>query len=112
MFDDKKKLVESAWENRQLLESDDVRQVICAVVDDLDKGVLRCAEPVDLENSKWQTIEWVKKAVLLYFAIQSMRTMHAGDFEWFDKIGVKTKKRKDRHAATIFSFHYYWNVLL
>ena len=89
MFDDKKKLVESAWENRQLLESDDVRQVICAVVDDLDKGVLRCAEPVDLENSKWQTIEWVKKAVLLYFAIQSMRTMHAGDFEWFDKIDIK-----------------------
>jgi 2,3,4,5-tetrahydropyridine-2-carboxylate N-succinyltransferase len=42
-----------------------------------------------LENSEWQVNEWVKKAIIMYFPIQTMRTMRAGELEWYDKIDLK-----------------------
>ena len=33
--------------------------------------------------------EWVKKAVILYFPIQPMRRMEAGELEWYDKMDLK-----------------------
>ena len=89
MFANEKIIVEQAWEKREILKQDDVRDAIRMIVDAVDKGNLRCAQPVDLENSRWQVNEWVKKAIIMYFSIQNMRTMRAGDFEWFDKIELK-----------------------
>ena len=51
--------------------------------------LFRSAEPVDLARSQWQVNEWVKKAVILYFPIQKMRTMRAGELEWYDKMDIK-----------------------
>ena len=59
------------------------------VIDLVDKGELRTAEPLDAEAGTWQVNEWVKKAVLLYFPIQPMRKMEAGELEWFDKMELK-----------------------
>lgn len=82
-------IIEAAWENRELLNEEATRTAIRAVVEAVDKGQLRCAEPVDLERSEWQVNEWVKKAIILYFPIQKMRTMRAGELEWYDKMELK-----------------------
>ena len=86
---DLQKIIEAAWENRALLEDEATREAIRAVVEAVDKGELRCAEPIDLEKSEWQVNEWVKKAIILYFPIQKMRTMRAGELEWYDKMELK-----------------------
>lgn len=82
-------IIEKAWENRSLLTEDETRNAIREVVELVDKGKLRCAEPIDLEKSEWQVNEWVKKAIILYFPIQTMRTMKAGELEWYDKMELK-----------------------
>ena len=88
-FSELKAIVEQAWENRAMLGEEEVRAAIRAVVEAVDKGELRCAEPINLENSEWQVNEWVKKAIIMYFPIQTMRTMRAGELEWYDKIDLK-----------------------
>ena len=88
-FEEFKAVVEQAWENRDMLNNEEVRTAIRAVVEAVDKGELRCAEPIDLEKSEWQVNEWVKKAIIMYFPIQKMRTMRAGELEWYDKIDLK-----------------------
>lgn len=81
-----KSIIEQAWDNRSLLERQDVREAIRNVIDHLDKGNLRVAEPV---AGGWQVNEWVKKAVILYFPIQGMNTLEAGPLEFHDKIPLK-----------------------
>ena len=89
MFEVQKILIEQAWENRELLATNEVREAIRATVEAVDKGKLRCAEPLDAERSEWQVNEWVKKAIIMYFPIQTMRTMRAGELEWYDKMELK-----------------------
>ena len=81
-----RKIIESAWENRDLLKEEKTISTIRKVVDLLDKGELRVAEPIE---DGWQVNEWVKKAVVLYFPIQKMETLEAGIFEYHDKIPLK-----------------------
>lgn len=81
-----KNTIEAAWENRELLKDESVQNAIRKVVDLLDSGKLRVAEPT--ENG-WQVNEWVKKAVVMYFPIQKMETLEAGIFEYHDKIPLK-----------------------
>lgn len=88
-FDELKSVIERAWDDRSLLDSDEVRAAIRATVDAVDKGALRCAQPIDLQRSEWKVNEWVKKAIILYFPIQKMRTIRAGELEWYDKIDLK-----------------------
>ncbi|TXD52975.1 MULTISPECIES: 2,3,4,5-tetrahydropyridine-2,6-dicarboxylate N-succinyltransferase [unclassified Polaribacter] len=83
---DIREIIESAWENRDLLKEETTINTIRKVVDLLDKGELRVAEPID---GGWQVNEWVKKAVVLYFPIQKMETLEAGIFEYHDKIPLK-----------------------
>lgn len=78
--------IEEAWSNRELLKSIDTQTVIRQVIELLDKGKLRVAEPT---ADGWQVNEWVKKAVILYFPIQQMETIEVGPFEFHDKIALK-----------------------
>ncbi len=80
-------IIEKAWENRTLLKEPDTIKAIREVIALLDSGKLRVAEPV---SSGWQVNEWVKKAVVLYFPIQTMETIEVGPFEFHDKIPLKT----------------------
>lgn len=89
MHKELKNTVERAWDDRSLLSRDEVRTALRAVVEAVDKGRLRTAEPVDAEQSLWQVNEWVKKAIILYFPIQDMHTMRAGELEWYDKMELK-----------------------
>jgi 2,3,4,5-tetrahydropyridine-2,6-dicarboxylate N-succinyltransferase len=80
-------IIEQAWENRDLLKENNTIEAVRAVIEELDKGRLRVAEPV---GNDWKVNEWVKKAVLMYFPIQAMKTIEVGPFEFHDKIALKT----------------------
>ncbi len=86
MYEDLRKIIEQTWENRELLKEKATQEAISEVVELLDKGKLRTAEPT--ENG-WQVNEWVKKAVILYFPTQNMETIKVGPFEFHDKIALK-----------------------
>ena len=58
-------IIESAWENRDLLNESTTIKAIETVIEQLDKGLLRVAEPTS--DGSWIVNEWVKKAVILYF---------------------------------------------
>jgi 2,3,4,5-tetrahydropyridine-2-carboxylate N-succinyltransferase len=79
-------IIEQAWENRALLQEKTTTDSIRAVIDLLDSGKLRVAEP---QGDGWQVNEWVKKAVVMYFPIQKMETLEVGIFEYHDKIPLK-----------------------
>jgi 2,3,4,5-tetrahydropyridine-2-carboxylate N-succinyltransferase len=79
-------IIEKAWENRALLTDELTIKSIRNVIDLLDAGTLRVAEPT---KNGWQVNEWVKKAVVLYFPIQKMETFEVGIFEYHDKIPLK-----------------------
>ncbi len=89
MYDELRTTVERAWDDRTLLQDDTTKAAIREVVELIDKGLLRTAEPVDLARSQWRVNEWVKKAVILYFPIQKMRILRAGELEWYDKMDIK-----------------------
>ena len=65
--------IEKAWENRELLQEQETRDVIAHVIEDIDKGILRVAEPN--EDGEWIVNEWVKKAVVMYFPIRQMEVI-------------------------------------
>ena len=78
--------VESAWENRELLKNDVTKVAIERVIEQLDKGILRVAEP---NGTEWQVNEWIKKAVVMYFPIRQMEVIEVGPFEFYDKMKLK-----------------------
>ena len=88
-----KTIIEAAWENRELLNQEKTISTIREVINLLDSGKLRVAEPT---NEGWQINEWVKKAVVLYFPIQKMETIEVGPLEFHDKIPLKTGYAKKR----------------
>ncbi len=87
-FMETRELIESAWEDRSLLQDQTYRTAIDKVIADLDEGILRVAEP--LENGEWRVNEWVKKAVVLYFPIRQMQVIEVGPFVFHDKMALKT----------------------
>lgn len=86
-----RKQVENAWDDRKLLTFKDVQTAIREVVDKLDRGELRVAEP---DGDDWKVNEWVKKAVILYFPIQEMTVTEIGPFEFHDKIKLKSNYKE------------------
>lgn len=81
-----KLLIEKAWEDRSLLQQKETAEAVREVVEQLDKGKLRVAEP---GGNAWTVNEWIKKAVIMYFPIQQMETIEVGPFEFHDKIALK-----------------------
>ena len=81
-----KKLIQEAWENRELLKEKKYQDAVRETIDLLDKGKVRVAEKV---NGEWVVNEWTKQAILMYFPIQDMQVMEVGPFEYYDKIPLK-----------------------
>ncbi len=86
-----KEIIEKTWEDRNLLKQSDTQDAIREVIEQLDKGIIRVAEPT---SSGWKVNEWIKKAVILYFPIQTMATLHAGPMEFHDKMLLKSDYAK------------------
>lgn len=81
-----KEIIEKTWDNRSLLNTSEAQEAIREVIELLDKGKIRVAEPV---NDTWIVNEWIKKAVILYFPMQQMETIEIGPFEFHDKMALK-----------------------
>ncbi|MDQ6842993.1 MAG: 2,3,4,5-tetrahydropyridine-2,6-dicarboxylate N-succinyltransferase, partial [Bacteroidota bacterium] len=92
---DLQKMVNEAWNNRELLKDEVYTDAVKNVIDKVDEGELRTAEPVsdslyNKESSQvWKVNEWVKQAILLYFGIQPMETYTLPPFEFYDKMKLK-----------------------
>jgi 2,3,4,5-tetrahydropyridine-2-carboxylate N-succinyltransferase len=81
-----KALVEAAWNERGLLKETKYAEAVRSLIEEVDKGRLRVAEPLE---DGWQVNEWVKQAILLYFGIQPMQTWELPPFEFYDKMLLK-----------------------
>ena len=81
-----KAVIEEAWLDRSLLSNPATCSAIEQVIELLDTGKLRVAEPI---AGQWLVNEWVKKAVILYFPIRKMTVTEVGPFEFHDKMDLK-----------------------
>ena len=86
------KIIESAWENRELLKDKSVIKSINEVIELLDTGELRVAEPN--ADGTWKVNDWIKKAVIMYFPTRKMNTIEVGPLEFHDKMALKTNYAK------------------
>lgn len=86
-MDEVQHIIEQAWEDRSKLREKMVVETIEYIIEEIDKGRLRCAEP---SENGWKVNEWVKKAVILYFPTRGMSTLKAGPLEFHDKIPLKS----------------------
>tara|TARA_B100000427_G_scaffold121746_1_gene101372 strand:+ start:341 stop:1150 length:810 start_codon:yes stop_codon:yes gene_type:complete len=87
---------------------------IIKTIQDLDHGLIRVAEKT---KDDWQINEWVKKAILLYFKTQKMKTIEIGPFEFHDKIPLKKKFKKQKvrvvpHAIIRYGSYVNQNVIV
>lgn len=80
-------IINAAWEDRSQLQDKQVQEAVQRVMQQLDEGKLRVAEPDG--QGGWKVNDWVKKAVVLYFPLQQMETIEVGPFEFHDKIPLK-----------------------
>lgn len=80
---DLQKTISSAYEGSLPLSSADAENAIQTTIDGLTRGELRVSQRA---GDQWQTNAWVKQAILLYFRIQKMEPVLAGDLMFFDKI--------------------------
>ncbi len=107
-------LIQEVWSDRWLLQNDKYRDAVKAVIEEVDKGRLRTASPT--ENG-WQVNEWVKQAILLYFALQPMQTWNMEPFEFYDKMLLKKDYaglgvRAVPHAVARYGAYLAKNVVL
>src|ERR1700677_838544 len=112
---EEQQLIAEAWSNRELVFDDRYGDAILRVMEELDKGRLRVASPSP--SGSWVVNEWVKQAIILYFALQRMKTWELEPFEWFDKMELK-KNYKDLgvravpHAVARYGAYLGRNVVL
>ena len=103
-----------AWENRELLKETTFSDAVRGVIEEVDKGRLRVAEPTE---QGWQVNEWVKQAILMYFGIQQMQTWDLDPFEFYDKMLLKKDYkslgvRAVPHAVARYGAYLAKNVVL
>ncbi len=83
-------LIEEYYESRQSIQPHDIpselRQAVNDILDQLDQGTLRVAEP---KGGEWQVNQWVKKAVLLAFKLYPNEVINSGYCQYIDKIPLK-----------------------
>jgi 2,3,4,5-tetrahydropyridine-2-carboxylate N-succinyltransferase len=103
-----------AWSNRELLKNETYSNAVRAVIEEVDKGRLRVAAP---SENGWMVNEWVKQAILMYFAIQPMQTWELAPFEFHDKMLLKSNYaglgvRAVPHAVARYGAYLAKNVVL
>lgn len=109
-----KNKIEAAWADRNLLKDENYSNAVRAVIEEVDKGRLRVAEPKD---NQWVVNEWVKQAILMYFGIQPMQTWELAPFEFHDKMLLKSNYaslgvRAVPHAVARYGAYLAKNVVL
>ena len=89
-FSDLKNTIDQAFDDRASLSpssvSDEIKQALEAAIELLDSGKARVAEKVD---GQWVVNQWLKKAVLLSFAIRDNEIIPGAETNYFDKVQSK-----------------------
>jgi len=91
---DLEKSINSAWFERKKISlsiKGEIRIAIKKTITLLDSGKIRVAEK---KKGKWKINQWVKKAILLSFKINSNKIVPGPYGTWFDKVLGKTKSWK------------------
>ena len=117
---DLQQLINEVWNNRDLLKESMYADAVRDVIEEVDKGRLRTASPVDVDEDgsiNWQVNEWVKQGILMYFAVQQMETMVLPPFEFYDKMKLKSGYaqlgvRAVPHAVARYGAYLAKNVVL
>lgn len=78
--------IEAAWADGTRAADPVARIDVARVIDLLDRGELRVAEPSDGE---WRVNGWVQMAILLYFRQTDAQPLEAGALHFRDKIPIK-----------------------
>lgn len=107
-------LIEQAFADRSLLQQPNYEEAVRSVIEAVDKGTLRVAEPT---ADGWKVNEWVKQAILMYFGIQKMKTWTLEPFEFHDKMELKKDYaalgvRAVPHAVARYGAYIAKNVVL
>ena len=84
-------IINNAWKDRSLLDNKITKETIRNIIEEVDKGRVRVAYQ---ESNKWQVNDWVKKAIILYFPIQEMKTIEIGPMEFHDKMELKSNYKE------------------
>lgn len=83
-------IIDKAYEHRQTITPENVdstvRDAIITSIDLLNRGFARVAEK---NSSGWQVNQWLKKAVLLYFRVNSNASVNGGFTQFYDKVPMK-----------------------
>jgi 2,3,4,5-tetrahydropyridine-2-carboxylate N-succinyltransferase len=90
--------IEKNWNNKNLWNSENLRNNVFKIIDNLDKGILRIAF---FKKKKWFINEWIKKAILMYFYIKNVEKIEIGPFEFCDKIPLKKGYKKKGIRVTL-----------
>ena len=91
-----KKIIEEAWENKGQVNSKSSRKLLNAIsktIDLLDSGKIRVAEK---KSGGWTVNQWIKKAILLSFKVNKMKTSKGPYATWYDKVEGKTQKWNEK----------------
>ncbi len=97
-----KATIDNAFEQRASMSREALREQVSAAVEQaisgLERGQLRVAEPDG--KGGWTIHQWLKKAVLLYFAISDNQPIDGGYTQYFDKVPCRFSGPDDEVAAT------------
>ncbi len=90
MSADLQSIIENAFENRSSLSPTtadaSIKIAVEKAIDMLDRGEARVAEKKD---GQWVVNQWLKKAVLLSFALRDNEIVPGGETNYFDKVPSK-----------------------
>ncbi len=90
MTEQLQQIIDDAFERRAEFSPSsapsEVREAVEAAIDMLDRGTARVAQPVD---GQWQVNQWLKKAVLLSFALRDNDLVAGSQTNYFDKVPSK-----------------------
>lgn len=87
-------IIETTFAKLPELDTNDttIRNAVDSVIAQLDSGTLRVAEKI---NGEWVTHQWLKKAVLLSFRLNSNQMIEAGFTKFYDKVPMKFSQYTD-----------------
>jgi len=89
-------IINEAWNNKGQVNSKSSRKLLNAIsktIDLLDSGEIRVAEK---KNNEWTVKQWIKKAILLSFRVNKMKTSKGPYATWYDKVEGKTQKWNEK----------------
>tara|TARA_B110000438_G_scaffold199732_1_gene191281 strand:+ start:737 stop:1564 length:828 start_codon:yes stop_codon:yes gene_type:complete len=90
------KIINEAWDIKSRVNPKSSRKLLNAIsktIDLLDSGKVRVAEK---KGDNWVVNQWIKKAILLSFRVNKMKTSKGPYAVWYDKVEGKTKNWNEK----------------